>query len=104
MNQNIVEHKNIKAETIDRVMVTMTLKVFCMSIVVLLLTFQLIISAASQEVDVNDDGEVDILDIAIAANSFGSYPGHPRWNPIADVNEDNVVDLFDIVLIAKSFT
>lgn len=82
----------------------MKLKVFCISIVALLLTFQLIISAASQEVDLNDDGEVDILDIAAAANSFGSSPGHPRWNPMADVNEDNVVDLFDLVLIAINFT
>jgi hypothetical protein len=75
-----------------------------MSIFVLLMTFQLILSAASQEVDLNDDGEVDILDVAVAANSFGSSPGHPRWNTIADVNGDNLVDILDLVLIARNFT
>jgi len=82
----------------------MKLKVFCMSIVVLLLTFQLILLAACREVDLNDDGEVDILDVAIAASSFGSSPGHPRWNPIADVNEDNAVNILDLFLIARNFT
>lgn len=89
------------------VMIKMKLKVLCTSILVLLLTFQLIISASGQEyleIDLNDDGEVDILDVAVAANSFGSSPGHPRWNPIADVNEDNVVDIRDLVTIAKNFT
>ena len=36
--------------------------------------------------DINNDGVVDMLDISIAAYAFGSYPGHPRWNPLADVN------------------
>ncbi len=53
--------------------------------------------------DVNIDGKVDIRDIAFAAKAFGSYPGHPRWNPIADENEDNEIDIRDIGLIAKNF-
>ena len=82
----------------------MKLKVFCMSVVVLSLAFQLVLSAACQEVDLNDDGEVDIIDVAIAANSFGSSPGHPRWDPIADVNADSQVDIRDLVIIAKNYT
>ena len=50
--------------------------------------------------DLNGDGVVDIRDIAIAALAFGSFPDHPRWNPIADTNEDNKVDIRDIALIA----
>lgn len=82
----------------------MKLKTLCISVLVLLLTFQLIFLAACQEVDLNDDGEVDILDVAIAANSFGSSSGHPRWSSIADVNEDNTVNILDLVLIVLNFT
>ena len=64
----------------------------------------LLISAYAQNpYDLNGDGVVDIVDIALAAKAFGSYPGHPRWNPTADVNGDGKVDLWDIVLIAKHF-
>jgi Ca2+-binding EF-hand superfamily protein len=53
--------------------------------------------------DVNKDGSVDINDIAIVAQAFGSYSGHPRWNSTADVNGDGIVDMMDIVLIAAHF-
>jgi len=53
--------------------------------------------------DLNNDGKVDIQDIALAASAFGSYPGHPRWNPLADINKDGIVSIIDIVLIAKNF-
>lgn len=52
--------------------------------------------------DLNADGEVDMKDTVIAAIAFGSYPGHPRWNPIADVNQDNKVDMRDIATIARN--
>jgi hypothetical protein len=50
--------------------------------------------------DPNIDGKVDMTDITIAVQAFGSYPGHPRWNPITDENEDNKISIYDIVLIA----
>jgi len=59
--------------------------------------------------DVNWDYKVDINDIALAAKAFGSYLGHPRWNPIADITgptlgvPDGKVDIRDIALIAKNF-
>ncbi len=53
--------------------------------------------------DLNGDGKVDIRDIAIAVLAFGSYPGHPRWNPVADVNKDDKVDTRDIALIVNNF-
>jgi parallel beta-helix repeat protein len=53
--------------------------------------------------DLNYDGKVDIDDIVEAALAFGSYPGHPRWNPIADVNQDDHVDIDDLILIAMNF-
>ena len=53
--------------------------------------------------DLNGDGEVDMRDVSIAASAFGSYAGHPRWNPIADVNKDDSVDMRDIALVARNF-
>jgi len=54
--------------------------------------------------DLNADGIVNIDDIAIWGLAFGSYPGHPRWNPITDINNDSKVNMVDGVLIAKAFT
>ncbi len=53
--------------------------------------------------DINWDYVVDIKDVAIAAHAFGSFPGHPRWNPIADVTGDEKVDIRDIAIVASQF-
>jgi hypothetical protein len=53
--------------------------------------------------DLNNDGVVDIFDLAAVAVSFGSEEGQPTWNPIADLNNDGIVDIFDLVLIAIHF-
>lgn len=53
--------------------------------------------------DVNGDGKVDMTDITVALSAFGSYPSHPRWNPMADVNVDGRVDIVDIVAILMTF-
>jgi len=55
------------------------------------------------------DGKVDIFDVALAAIAFGSYVGHPRWNPAADITgpiygvPDKQIDIRDIALIARNF-
>jgi len=62
--------------------------------------------------DLNGDGVVDGVDIALAAWSFGSYgpnflypgsPPHPRWNLDSDINDDLKIDLKDLFLIARNF-
>jgi hypothetical protein len=53
--------------------------------------------------DVNSDNKVDLMDLVVTAKAFGSFPGHPRWNPIADVNEDNKINIVDLVTIATKF-
>jgi len=53
--------------------------------------------------DVNGDDKVDGKDIAVVAQAFGSYPTHPRWNPITDLNRDRMIDGKDIVKVAKNF-
>jgi len=53
--------------------------------------------------DLNQDGKIDMRDIAIAARAFGSTPGSPNWNPVADVNGDGKVDMKDIAPVARNF-
>ena len=59
--------------------------------------------------DINGDGKVDMKDIALVAAAFGTYPGHPRWNPDVDITgltylvPDNRVDMRDVSLVAKNF-
>jgi len=53
--------------------------------------------------DVNADTVVDIFDLITVANSYGSGPDDPKWNPNADINGDNTIDIFDLVTIAKHY-
>jgi uncharacterized protein YfaS (alpha-2-macroglobulin family) len=54
-------------------------------------------------VDINQDGKVNILDLAIVARAWGSYPGHPRWDPRCDINGDDKINIMDITLVAKEY-
>jgi len=56
----------------------------------------------------NEDGSVNILDIARAAKAFGAsfaagQPIHPRWDPYADINNDRQVNILDIAGVAMLF-
>jgi hypothetical protein len=53
--------------------------------------------------DLNQDGLIDYLDIFRVIRAFGSYPGHPKWDPECDLNKDNIVDYLDIVKVARAF-
>jgi len=53
--------------------------------------------------DIDGDGVVTIADISVAAMAFGSYPGHPRWNPIADLDQDNMISIVDVAVVAVNF-
>jgi len=53
--------------------------------------------------DFNYDGKVDIRDVAGVASAFGSYPGHPRWDPIYDTNNDESIDIRDVAVTASGF-
>jgi outer membrane protein assembly factor BamB len=54
-------------------------------------------------VDLDANGEINILDISKAAKAYGSKPGDSNWNHDADINKDNIVNIVDISLIAKEF-
>ena len=50
--------------------------------------------------DVNSDGSVDGVDLALAGQHFGTFP---LTDKNADVNEDGVVDILDLILISLHF-
>ena len=51
--------------------------------------------------DVNNDGQVNILDLILVAQNFGAIPLH---HPHADVNGDEVVNVLDLILVANHFS
>jgi PKD repeat protein len=54
-------------------------------------------------IDINGDGKIDIMDIAIVAIAFGSDPSLPNWDPRADLNGDGKVDITDVAMVAIHF-
>jgi hypothetical protein len=60
-------------------------------------------AVANLEGDVDGDNNVDIIDVAMVAYSFGSSPGSPRWNPAADFNGNQLIDIGDLAIVAFYF-
>jgi hypothetical protein len=58
---------------------------------------------ASQNPDVNNDGRVEIIDVAIVAFAFGSTPGSPQWNPAADLDLNGIVNIIDVASVSYDF-
>jgi hypothetical protein len=50
--------------------------------------------------DVNHDCRIDIVDLAIVANHFGTKLGDPNWYAPADVDRDGYVDINDLARVA----
>jgi len=55
------------------------------------------------EGDVNHDGIVNMSDIDLCCNAFGSYPEQPNWNCHCDINEDGTVNMRDISIACSNF-
>jgi len=53
--------------------------------------------------DINGDFKVNLTDLVLLANAYGSQPGQAKWNPNADINGNGVVDLSDLVLLANHY-
>jgi len=53
--------------------------------------------------DVNDDGVVDIFDLIIVGQHFGSHEGEESYMPEADVNKDGTIDILDLIIIGQHF-
>ncbi|NIP67293.1 hypothetical protein GWN63_04575, partial [Candidatus Bathyarchaeota archaeon] len=53
--------------------------------------------------DINGDNTVDLKDVYAVSLAFGSYPGHPEWDPLVDLNQDYVVDLKDVFAVSSNY-
>jgi hypothetical protein len=53
--------------------------------------------------DINNDNTINILDLGLLADAFGSIASSAKWNPDADLNGDGKVDILDLGLLADSF-
>jgi hypothetical protein len=53
--------------------------------------------------DVNRDGAVSLVDLAVLAAAYGSRPGDANWNQDADLNNDGRVSLTDLAILAADY-
>lgn len=53
--------------------------------------------------DVNGDGAVNILDVILVSEAFGTSQGDPDYDPSSDLNQDGRINVLDTILVAKNF-
>jgi parallel beta-helix repeat protein len=53
--------------------------------------------------DVNGDFRVNMSDVGLLLNAFGSKPGKPNWAPNCDVDSDNKTTMSDIMISLDNF-
>lgn len=51
--------------------------------------------------DINSDGEVNQLDLALLGQAWGSHDGDPNYNACADLNKDGVIDVKDLAILGQ---
>jgi parallel beta-helix repeat protein len=53
--------------------------------------------------DLNQDGIVDISDLAIISAAYGSTPGDAHWQSKCDLNKDGIVDRLDLEILVDNY-
>jgi len=53
--------------------------------------------------DVDHDGKVGPIDVALFGRAYGSTPGQPEWNPNADFDWSGRVGAFDFALLSTNY-
>lgn len=53
--------------------------------------------------DVNNDGTINILDLAALRKGYGSKPSEANWNINADLNRDKIISVLDLYRIGKDY-
>jgi len=54
--------------------------------------------------DINHDLKIDIFDVVLCANAYGSTPSDPHWNSLCDLTEPyGIVNIFDVVAVCGSY-
>ncbi len=59
--------------------------------------------AGKLEGDVNGDGRVDLIDLAIVLASYGKCRGEPGYDGRADLDGDNCIGLGDLAIVLANF-
>ena len=54
--------------------------------------------------DLNGDTKVDIDDLILLGQAWGTYPGDSSYNSAADINDDGEIDIDDLILLGQSWT
>jgi hypothetical protein len=62
-----------------------------------------VISPTGPNTDLNGDGRVDMVDIAMVAHAFGTHEGDARWIQVADINGDGIINMIDVATVARDF-
>jgi hypothetical protein len=53
--------------------------------------------------DFNEDGKVDLSDLEIMRQAFGSQEGDARWNPLCDMDHNSKCDILDLAVVARAY-
>jgi hypothetical protein len=53
--------------------------------------------------DTQPDGAVDVVDLLVLVDAFGTADGDPLWDATADFNSDGVVDVVDLLILVDYF-
>ena len=56
-----------------------------------------------RDLDVNNDGVIDMMDIVRVSHAYGSSLGDENYDPRVDFNQDSVIDNSDIDLITSYY-
>ena len=51
--------------------------------------------------DINEDGIIDILDLAVIANKYNQVRGESNWYEKYDINNDGAIDIYDLIHISS---
>lgn len=53
--------------------------------------------------DLNGDFKINLSDLAIFVQAYGSKPDSSNWNPNVDINDEGIVGLTDLVILAQHY-
>jgi hypothetical protein len=58
--------------------------------------------SAVKNMDLNNDGIIDIMDLAQAARDYNRVKEETNWNAASDINNDGIIDIYDLVMVSKA--
>lgn len=60
-------------------------------------------TAPAKAGDIDGDGEVNIFDVFVIAECWGSQAGDPLYHPAADLDGDGAINIFDVFVLAENW-